>query len=155
MGVVAAQTDDPRTLYCNALILLLSPRGFQLPTFHAGWCSSVVILFLSPRGFQLPVYLSSAVTSFLSPRGLQLPTFHAGWCSTVVILPFFSLGVSTANLSCWLVLIRCNLASLSSGVSAASLPLIRCNLSSGVSAAILSRSRVLFCCEVACLSLAV
>ena len=41
----------------------------------------------------------------LSPRGFQLPTFRAGW-------------FSTANLSCWLVLIRCNL-SLTSGVSAA------------------------------------
>ena len=54
--------------------------------------------------------------------------------------------------------IRCNLASLSSGASAASLPLIQCNLaslSSGASAAILSRSRVLFRCEVTCFSLAV
>ena len=84
------------------------------------------------------------------------------------------------HISRWLVLIRCNLASLSSGVSAASLSLICCNLvslssgastanlsrwlvlircnlislPSGVSAAVLSRSRVLFRCEVARLSLA-
>ena len=73
-------------IHCN--LLSLSPRGFQLPTFCAGWCSSAVI--------------------FLSPWGFQLPTFRAGW-------------FSTANLSCWLVLIRCNL-SLSSGVSATILP---------------------------------
>ena len=55
-------------------------------------------------------------------------------CCNLVSL---SSGVLTANLSRWLVLIRCNL-SLSSGVSAASLSLICCNfvsLSSGVSAA--------------------
>ena len=57
-----------------AVIFFLSPWGFQLSTFHAGWGSFVVIFFLSLRGF-------------------QLPTFHAGW-------------FSTANLSCWLVLIH-------------------------------------------------
>ena len=83
-----------------------------LGTFH---CS----LSLSLWGFQLPIFRAdwcSSAVIFLSPRGFQLPTFCAGW-------------FSTANLSCWLVLIRCNLLSLSSGVSAA----------------ILSRSRVLFC----------
>ena len=47
------------------------------------------------------------VIFFLSPWGFQLPTFRAGWCSTA------------ANLSCWLVLIHCNLLSLTLGVSAA------------------------------------
>ena len=91
---------------------------------------------------------------FLFPRGFQLPTFWAGWCSSA-ISSFSFLGVSTAKLSCWLVFIRCNLLSLSSGVSAGILSRSRvlfcCNLlslSSGVSAAILSCSQVLLCCEV-------
>ena len=91
---------------CNLLSL-----GFQLSTFHAGWCSSAVIFFLSPQGFQLPTFcagwcssaissfsflgvqlltfhaglFSSAVIFFLFPRGFQLPSFRAGWCSSAVI----------------------------------------------------------------------
>ena len=71
---------------CN--LLPLSPRGFQLPTFCAGWCLSIVIFFLSPQEFQLPTFCagwcSSAVIFLLSPRGLQLLIFRAGWCVSVV-----------------------------------------------------------------------
>ena len=74
----------PVYLAC-AITLFLSPQEFQLPTFHAGWCSSAVTLLHLPQWFQLPVYFACAVTSLSS-------------------------GVSTANLSCWLVLIRCNLS---------------------------------------------
>ena len=49
LGVVTAYAVVFCTLYCNTLISVLSPEGFQLPTFHAGWCSSAVLLFLSPR----------------------------------------------------------------------------------------------------------
>ena len=72
-------------------------QEFQLTTFRAGWCLSAVTLTLSPRWFQLPVKLSPVVTLFLSPRGL----------------------ISIANLSCLLVLIHCNLVTLSSEVSVA------------------------------------
>ena len=62
---------------CN--LLSLSPRGFQLPTFRAGWCSSALI-FLSPQGFQLPTFragwCSSAVIFFLSPQGFASTSRH-------------------------------------------------------------------------------
>ena len=98
VGVAPSQTVVPCTVYCNTLISILSLQGFQLPTFHAGWCSSAVI-FLSLRGFNCqPFVLVGAVIFFLSPRGFQLPTFCAGWWSSAVIfflspqgfqLPFF------------------------------------------------------------------
>ena len=67
------------------------------------WTFAVVFFLSLLGGFNCqPFVLDGA---HLSPRGFQLPTFCAGW-------------FSTPNLSCWLVLIRCNL-SFSSGVSAA------------------------------------
>ena len=60
------------------------------------------------------VYCNTLI-SILSLQGFQLPTFHAGWYCNLLSL---SSGVSTANLLCWMVLIRCNL-SLSSRVSTA------------------------------------
>ena len=113
MGVVAAQTVVPRILYCNPLISILSPRGFQLPVFLI--CCNLV-------SFSLGVS-----TANLS-RWLVLIRCN---------LASLSSGHSAASLS----LICCNLVSLSSGVSAASLSLICCNLvslSSRVSAASLS-----------------
>ena len=75
---------------CN--LLFLSPWGFQLPTFRAGWCSSTVI-FLSPWGFQLPTFragwCSSSVIFFLSPRGFcsaAILLVH-GYFSAVIFLP--------------------------------------------------------------------
>ena len=66
-----------------------------------------------------------AVIFFLSPRGFQLPTFCAGWGSSTLSLlgcfncqPFVLVGSQLLTVLCWLVLIRCNLLSLSSGVSA-------------------------------------
>ena len=66
-----------------------------------------------------------AVIFFLSPRGFQLPTFCAGWGSSALSLlggfncqPFVLVGSQLLTVLCWLVLIRCNLLSLSSGVSA-------------------------------------
>ena len=108
-------------------------------------CCNFVSLSSGVSAASLPY----AVTSFLSRQGFHLLTFRAGWCSSAVI--FLLGGVSPANLSCWLVLICCNLVSLSSGVSAASLSLICCNLvslSSGVSAASLSA----ICCNLVSLS---
>ena len=86
-------------------------------------CSRIVYRFVCTR----IIYTKLSV---FSPQWFQLSTFCAGWFSSAII--FFPSGVSTANLSCWVVLIRCNLS-----------------FSSGVSAAIVSRSRVLLCCEVA------
>ena len=72
----------------STVIFFLSPQGFQLPTFCAGWCSSAISSF-SFLGVQLPTFragwFSSAVIFFLSPRGFQLPSFHACWCSSTVI----------------------------------------------------------------------
>ena len=64
--------------------------------------------------------------------------------------PFMLVGSLTADLSCWLVLIHCNLLSLSLGVLAAILLVheyfsAEIFISSRVSVTILSRSRVLFC----------
>ena len=85
---------------------------------------------------QLPVYLSSAVTSFLSPPGFQLP----GYPSSAVTSFFSPQGFQ--------------LPTFRTGWCSSAVILFN-SLSSGVSVAILSRSRVLFHCEVACLSLAV
>ena len=75
------------------LTLILSPRGFQLPTIHGGWCFSAVMFFLVR---------------------FQLLTLHAGWAlSAVNYLQSLSSEFSAASLS----LIRSNLVSLSSEVS--------------------------------------
>ena len=63
--------------------------------------------------------------------------------------------VSTANFACWLVLVCCNLQSLSSEFSAACLSLTRCNLVFLSSEVSFPFFRVLFCCKLACLSLAI
>ena len=67
--------------FSSAVMFFLSPWGFKLPTFRAGWCSSAVIFYLFfSRGFQLPFFhvhgYFSAVIFFLSPRGFQLPLVH-------------------------------------------------------------------------------
>ena len=72
-------------------------------------------------------------------------------CYQYVISP----RVSTANFACWLVLVCCNLQSLSLEFSAASPPLIRCKLVSLYSEGSFPFLHVLFRCKVACLSLAV
>ena len=51
MRAVGSQAVVLCTLYCNTLIAILSPQGFELPTFYAGWCSSAVTFFLTPQGF--------------------------------------------------------------------------------------------------------
>ena len=63
--------------------------------------------------------------------------------------------VSTANFACWLVLVCCNLQSLSSEFSAACLSLTRCNLVFLSSEVSFPFFRVLLCCKLACLSLAI
>ena len=91
VGVAPSQSVVPCTVYCNTLISILSLQGFQLPTFHAGWCWLVLIR-----------------CNLSLPQGFQLSTFRAGWCCNLLSL---SSGVSTANLLWWMVIIRCNLLS--------------------------------------------
>ena len=50
----------------------------RLPTFRAGWCSSVVIFFLSPRGFQQPFFSFTStflLKSFSLLKGLSCHSF--------------------------------------------------------------------------------
>ena len=75
---------------------------------------------------------------------------HSRW-SVLLCCNVISHRGSTAN---WLVLVSCNLQSLSSKFSTASLYLIHCNLIS-LSEVSFPFFHILFCCKVACLSLAV
>ena len=91
--VVAAYAVVLCTLYVNTLTSILSPREFQLPTIHVGWCFYAVMLYLV---------------------GFQLLTLRAGWSLPAVnYLQSLSSEFSTASLS----LIHSNLVSLSLEVS--------------------------------------
>ena len=109
-------------------VIFLSPRGFQVPTFCAGWCSSAVIFLLSFRGFTcqpfVPVaWCSSTVIFLLSLRGFQLPFFHVhGYFSAVLNLRSLSSGVSAAILSRSQVLLCCEVLGLSFTSSLSSAP---------------------------------
>ena len=87
----------------------LHSLGFQLSTFCAGWCSSALISFLSLQGFQLPTFCagwcSSVISSFSLLRGFNCQPFVLVGAHLLYLLSLSS-GVSTAKLSCWLVLIR-------------------------------------------------
>ena len=113
LGVVTAYAVVFCTLYCNTLISILSPEGFQLPTFHAGWCSSAVLLFLSPRvstsNLVCWLVLVCCNLSLLRVSAASLSLIH---CNVVSL----SSEVSFAILSCSWVLFRCKVTCLSLAV---------------------------------------